>query len=129
MSETAKVTELTLSEFLLARIAEDEREVEDWPIEGNWGLHSPGQMWVDSIGRPIYAPRARVLAECEAKRAAVDIAFDHMSTIDGEWGCCHGPDRIRAGECPGLHPDHDDLLRALASVYSDHPEFRPEWSA
>jgi hypothetical protein len=58
---------MTLAEFLLARIAEDEAVAREWPET----LTPPPDgyaFWVDPQGRPIYQPHKRVHAECEAKR-------------------------------------------------------------
>ena len=74
-----------MTEFLLARIAEDEGK-----IHGDWsdgrGLHIITEEMFD-----------RMLAECEAKRRIVAEAFEVAATIDGEWGCCHDADDIRRG--------------------------------
>ena len=109
---------VTLTEFLLARIAEDEKAVrdiiegrvfdlaEDLPI-GCWGF-------------------ARVLAECESKRRIVEehaayptpqkmvggtiIACSTCGSVDDspvEWPC--------------------DTLKALALPRVDHPDYREEW--
>ena len=96
----------TLTEFLLARIAEDERIVAEWPNEGPWGLHSEGSMWVDPNAQPIYAPHARVLAECEAKRRIVSLL-----------GALHVqmPASVEVG------------LSALALPYADHPDYDEAW--
>jgi hypothetical protein len=55
---------------------------------------------------------ARVLAECEAKRRIVELAFSHAAKIDGEWGCCHSVQGIRGGLCDEQRPDDLALLRA-----------------
>jgi hypothetical protein len=84
-------------------------------------------MWVDPHGHPIYAPRRRGLAECEAKRRIVELAFSHAAKIDGEWGCCHSVQGIRDGLCDEQRPDDLPLLRLLALPYADHPDYRDEW--
>jgi hypothetical protein len=48
---------------------------------------------------------ARVLAECEAKRRIVELMSDEVEYVVYS----------------------DDVLRALALPYADHPDFRPEW--
>jgi hypothetical protein len=70
---------------------------------------------------------ARVLAECAAKRALIDAAFDTAETVDGEWGCVHGAGEIRAGKCAREVPDELPELRILAAVYADHEDYQPEW--
>ena len=122
---------MTLTEFLLARIAEDEGK-----IHGDWsdgrGLHIITEEMFD-----------RMLAECEAKRRIVAEAFEVAATIDGEWGCCHDAEDIRRGyrePTPGWGDEAEPLpegcagpevagkfLQALAAVYADHPDYRQEW--
>lgn len=91
---------VTLTDFLLAQIAEDEAATLTMVCEC---VDDPGP------GCP-----SRVLAECEAKRAIVEL---------------HAPE-------PGQHPDfcgHDlrqlpcSTLRILALPYADHPDFDPAW--
>ena len=122
---------MTLTEFLLARIAEDEGK-----IHGDWsdgrGLHIITEEMFD-----------RMLAECEAKRRIVTEAFEVAATIDGEWGCCHDADDIRRGyrePTPGWGDEPEPLpascagpevagkfLQGLALPYADHPDYRQEW--
>jgi hypothetical protein len=94
---------MTITEFLEARIAEDEREA-------NVCLASPEhttRRWV------------RVLAECAAKRAI-------LALHEYEW---MGPDDA-AGK--GCSHDYEDwpcpTIRAIGSVYADHPDYRQEWA-
>ena len=122
---------MTLTEFLLARIAEDEGK-----IHGDWsdgrGLHIITEEMFD-----------RMLAECEAKRRIMTEAFEVAATIDGEWGCCHDADDIRRGyrePTPGWGDEAEPLpegcagpevagkfLQALAAVYAGHEDYRQEW--
>ena len=122
---------MTLTEFLLARIAEDEGK-----IHGDWsdgrGLHLITEEMFD-----------RMLAECEAKRRIMTEAFEVAATIDGEWGCCHDADDIRRGyrePTPGWGDEPEPLpancagpevagkfLQGLALPYADHPDYRQEW--
>ena len=113
---------MTLTEFLLARIAEDEDIARNSMASMRWST--------------------RVLAECEAKRKIIAAAFALASTIDSEWGCCHEGDAIRTGI---VEPVFDDdaaqplpdycigpgvagrFLRPLAHVYAEHPDYREEW--
>jgi hypothetical protein len=124
---------VTLVEFLLARIAEDEEVVHGVYTEGAWG--SPGALTdhegvevhaLDS-GAPVamvYERRdarqvarfnpARTLADCQAKRRIT------QAVIDGQWA---------------QFPDYDgrcvtamkDAVAHLAAAYADHPDYRPEW--
>lgn len=106
-------------EFLLARLAEDEVVARAMPFEPEWIAHP------EKTGQPIIAGNARiatcaesvmphiarhdparVLAEVAAKRRIVDLA-DHLSGRNEVGGA---------------------ILRALASVYADDPDWREEWA-
>lgn len=96
----------TLPDFLLARIAEDESYAthDDTPHSG------PGST-------------DRVLADCEAKRRIVELADDATGLdmqVDSEF---------RVGSRDEVSEPYvgDLILRALASVHSDHPDFQPAW--
>ena len=88
----------TITEFLEARIAEDESAANDLMGEREGD---------------------RMLAECAAKRAIIVHEFEHLEVIDGEWGCCHYVEEIRQGAC-GSYPLSEmhmrlPIHRALAS--------------
>jgi hypothetical protein len=94
------MAQVTLTEFLLTRIAEDE-------IAARMAVKAAGASW-SSKPRPrgfstdVHVARhdpARVLAECEAKRVIVKES----------------------------KPDEDWVLYVLAAVYADHPDYLPEW--
>lgn len=120
---------MTLTEFLLARIAEDEAVARSFAAHaapdasGGKLLRPP----VEPVG-PAYPIGAllvgveRVLAECEAKRRIVDIhRRGTCSTGPADW--CEG--------CGGEYGEGDPwpctTLRAGASVYRDHPDYDPAW--
>lgn len=123
------MTAFTLTEFLLARIAEDEAVAER--AEGPYGIYAdtwwgqPSNMWSEDAGGALpdkmsraeadliarYDP-SRVLAECAAKRrivAHLNTVFDHFE-----------PDPIAAHV--------GAALCALAQPYADHPDFNPDWA-
>jgi hypothetical protein len=91
---------MTITEFLLARIAEDERVARADLASDAWG-----NPYGDGTGIELTFTSERVLSECEAKRQIVFLT---------EHGC---------GD------DYERVQRALASVYADHPDFREEWRA
>ena len=106
-----------LTDFLLARIAEDEAEARDAikerdsipftrPVSPDYDLKS----WPD-VGVPaVLVGPERVLAECEAKRRIVEDRI-HLDTVR--------PGAIRA---------HSEwVCRVLATVHADHPDYREEW--
>ena len=111
---------MDLAEWLLARIAEDEARAFRWPDT----LDPPPSghpFWLDTLGHPIYEPRPRVLAECAAKRAIVELhSVDH--------GC---PDLSQMDSYTWVNAPCNancTTLRLLALPYVDEPGYRPEWA-
>lgn len=141
---------MTLTEFILSRIAEDEAAAEEcaklfpspWEIaDRGWRvrIYSANVPLSEDVGEPgdertpcvievepTYAhdgwlsdnvehiarhDPARVLAECAALREVVRITRG--------LGGYYNPDAAR--EAPGI-------LRALAGIWSDHPDYREEWA-
>ena len=131
---------MTLAEFLLARIAEDEA-VARTATSGPWYVDEVGDFgdksavlevarWrgytntvnlgedrptADHIAR--HDP-ARVLAECEAKRAIID------EVTATEVRLCS----VEKFHVP-THPLAEPILRHLAAVYADHPDYDEAWRA
>lgn len=100
-----------LTDFLLARIAEDEERARDFEHQaalaenGDYGsANRDRERWGWFGVKQLGITPARVLAECEARRRIVGLT---------EHGC--GDDYLR-------------VQKALALPYVDHPEFRPEWA-
>lgn len=89
---------LTLAEFLLARIDDDEREAQ---YLGSVGLNGPQY---GSVNGAFNGLISRVLAECEAKRRLIREAEDQVSEYFSRF-----------------------ILTTLALPYADHPDFRGEW--
>lgn len=100
---------MNITEFLEARIAEDGAALErtgPYPhsthgsdVVGTYRADCP-----DCIGVP---SRARVLAECAAKRAI-------LAALPGS--------RAQRGTTG------NSILEALAAVYNDHPDYQQEWA-
>lgn len=90
---------MTLTEFVLARVAEDEAAIR-----------------ADLVGRDFPDP-ARVLAECDAMRRIVGYReqYDHPQTLT---------DLMMY---PALTVPLDRVLRILAAIWSDHPDFDEAW--
>lgn len=118
---------LTLTDFLLARIAEDEDQAHrDVWADQNWGLPLP-------VGdRTKWA--GRMLSECEAKRRLVDahpsLPVSWISPCGNHSGRypadCRKCERGTDYRCPCGARDCM-VLRALAVVHSTHPDYRDEW--
>lgn len=116
---------MMITEFLLARIEEDERAAtrivdctETHPMAT---IPLPPGISV-SCGVAHYRVDKRVQAECEAKRRIVRLRMADPYDCDKAhptMGIYH----------PDGHADQDPTLRALASVYADHPDYREEWRA
>jgi hypothetical protein len=117
----------TLTDFLLARIAEDEaavaailRQHPSWTADDGDVLdqpeyaiaHARGNYAASHIAR--WDP-ARVLAESEAKRSVVEL---HRTDATD-------PEVIVCAVC--LYGPPCETLRLLALPYADHPDYRPEW--
>jgi hypothetical protein len=112
---------MTLTEFLLARIADDEAVARR----------------IQAVGpcEPAYDP-AHVLAECEAKRQIVEMHDPQEGREDMPAVCstCGGfvrrPDYLRGSTDSGyVIPWPCPTLRALALPYADHPDYQEAWRA
>ena len=121
---------MTITEFLLARIAEDEAEAQRWApdtskwpdSDGEWSVRKTTARWQVNGGTSGHIASgseaavrfiashdpARVLLDCEAKRRI-------MSFMD----------EVRLYGAPSVALD---ILRALALPYADHPDYGlAEW--
>jgi hypothetical protein len=121
---------LTVTEFVLARIAEDEagalRRAQDREAEPYWRV-DPAMQAPSRDGRVVTgylkteSPEdRRVLAQCAAMRKIVELHRGFGR--DEEWapeGYC---------ECEGTLASPCATVRALASIWSDHPQFDPAWA-
>ena len=101
---------MTLTEFLLARIAEDEDIARNTMASMKWST--------------------RVLAECEAKRRIVELHADGGNS-QGYDDTGYGEYDHACTEC-GAFGEYGiewpcATLRALAYVYAGHPDYRQEW--
>jgi hypothetical protein len=87
-----------LTDFLLARIAEDEAvALRARDNAGSFGVGGHMVAWTPG----------RVLAECEAKRRIIE--------------------RVSEVKWTGSYAVRDVVLEILALPYADHPDYRPEW--
>jgi hypothetical protein len=117
---------LTVTEFVSARIAEDEGVARSAEESGGGDWWTIEEM-VPRVGGRVYdlsdadhiamfGP-ARVLAQCAAMRKIVEYH-------DGRHECS-GPDD---NNCMWIeHADDCPTMLALASIWSDHPDWREEW--
>lgn len=143
---------MTLTEFLLARIAEDEvaargyiadktnfweqrRRLDGWRGDPAHKPDNEGYSWGCTEDPSFFGPGCfavgvdRVLAECEAKRRIIEL--HHPKEPDG----CDAWNDGRCIMCVKFHADMDceqmaypcPTIRALAQPYAVHPDFDPEW--
>jgi hypothetical protein len=101
-------TTLSLTEFLLARYAEDE----EWAkTAGDAYLRQHGlAAWLSEPPTP--GLFSRVLADLEAKRQIVAMWQKANANREGT---------------SDIESVLDDVLRLLATPYADHPDYREEW--
>ncbi|HET6917295.1 MAG TPA: DUF6221 family protein [Acidimicrobiales bacterium] len=129
---------MDLSEFLLARIAEDE-------ASSRMIADSTGSVCL-YVGHELLYDANRLRAECEAKRQIVE---DHQWEYADPYESWKGPEyRAKWGDtrdqrnckrCGGVshHPNLGEIerrdswpcttLRALALPYADHPDYQEAW--
>jgi hypothetical protein len=122
---------LSIVDFLNARLAEDEAAAQQAKATGGpmspwWGAEQLKPLMVDADATHVehHSPE-RVLREVVAKRAVMERHCPSQS--DGCVGC-----GVYLGRDDQWHPnvqfeDCEELL-GLAAVYSDHPDYNPEWS-
>jgi hypothetical protein len=99
---------MTLTEFLLARIAEDEALLVGADMDGP-------SVFTHVQGTVVGMTPKRFLAECEAKRRIVE---DFTDLRD---------ESPRFGMTPSYLAAMEGCLRHLAAVYADHPDYDDEW--
>lgn len=113
---------MSISEFLEARLAEDEAALDAVPVAAkqlddfDFGGTDDYLRFTMGYGRAV--------AECAAKRAIITLAQraaeDEKEYDDYEW----------QGTVKRSEPlTGDAVLLALAAVYKDHTDYQEEWSA
>ncbi|WP_454043875.1 DUF6221 family protein [Cellulosimicrobium sp. Marseille-Q8652] len=108
---------MTPTEFVLARIAEDEDAARAAGPDDGGG---------DATGADAHRARwspARVLAECAAKHRIVELAHEatgYDMTVDLERSSSA---RVQSG----VSFVGDRILEELATAYADHPDYDDAW--
>jgi hypothetical protein len=112
---------LTLADFLLARIEEDEKRTRAA------GAVAGGDLMLAALPDALFeglrlAFPARVLAECEAKRQIITRYEYACQQADGHkaWETSDDGWEKIAGAL-------ELCCQSLAAVYADHPDYREEW--
>lgn len=105
---------MTITEFLEARIAEDEADAASWrlaELEPHAVPGHPGAYLLppEATEAPTLGAwgRDRVLAEAAAKRAIINEYTPYGSGYDA-WSA---------------------VMQHLAAIYADHPDYREEWKS
>jgi hypothetical protein len=119
----------TLTDFLLARLDEDEAVAREWLETGYqppaWGPEDQPAFIPDFYEPPTDADRAwvaRVLATVAAHRAIVALHTGEHECVGEKYGRL---DSILVA--PGFMYENDPTLCALAAVYADHEDYLDEW--
>ena len=129
---------MDLSEFLLARIAEDEECAHRLLAPYAWGWSSFHEASPDELEHIARHDPARVLADCAAVRAVVGlhrhepkgpgpVLYDgSRDSNEGVFGCAICS---RMDDDPGWHLTGGwcDTLLALAQPFAGHDDFKAEW--
>lgn len=129
---------VSITDFLLARVEEEEAMARAAitddrgndsgfadafdRLTGREMLALHGMRFADAAARMIVwnTPR-RVLAECKAKRAVLDLHFEcRWAGVPSGCSVCR---TLRA--IPDTYPCM--TVRALAAAYVDHPDYSQEW--
>lgn len=142
---------MNITEFLWSRIAEDEavaRGVMDGPGDaGGKGLWSVqiGVSGNNARFAHVAADPARVLAECAAKRAIIKQYEEWPVLVQGEMEMRQVGEDLQSMSFRasrqiawltnreyvkrfGTEPPTAPMIRTLAAVYADHPDYKPEWA-
>lgn len=97
---------MALTEFLLARIAEDEAVAREAMADDRRALYGLANLPTPTYTHVVSWGPDRVLAECEAKRQIVE-RMQPFGPIDDLFA--------------------PEIFALLALPYADHPDYLPEW--
>ena len=118
---------MTLTEFLLARIDEDEKQARDHMRHGVDTYAAVTGPESDEMfsGWEDYYPEKR-LAECQAKRQVVNLTAESVEIeVQDDWE--HGYSPETRHEWTNEPYVGEKILRALALPYAKHPDFQFTW--
>lgn len=142
---------MTITEFLLARITEDEAEAKAAVYERSISTPNAGSdvsllCWPDASVPAVLVGPERVLRECAAKRAIIkqheawpvrvseSVAPSFEATAGTESVTLRMTQRMawlterEYVKRFGVEPPTAPMLRTLAAVYADHPDYEQEWA-
>jgi hypothetical protein len=109
------MTMTTITEFLEARIAEDETAAGEPYVPGV--LDSKITEWETTDRCGLDIPDSRLRAECAAKRAVLTYLFGLAA------------DQERDSETYAQFRSVRWIAEQMAAVYADHPDYQQEWAA
>ena len=116
---------MTLIEFIKARLADDERSLDDvfWYTEPDGTRIRPRDTNVpdESVEDAKERIFRRPLAECRAKRMLVEDHSGHHVCEDNMAGT------VWDEKTEDIVEDPCRVLRIIGSIYADHPDYRTEW--
>ncbi len=140
---------ITIADFLLARIAEDEDvalSAAGWSAagderdRGHWRREGLASVVTEAGGSVVYSDAGqvssevadhiahhdpgRVLAECAGKRRLVEVAHTWITQGERETGNDVIAVSVKTQGITG-----ETCLRLLAQPYAEHPDFHEEWRA
>jgi Family of unknown function (DUF6221) len=120
-----------LAAFLKARLDED--EIRARAALGEWDDEAARYEWEDLPADSYVHARnhdpARVLREAEAKGAILaDYQVAAQSPYDLPEGVHDGRDDSERLADEAIMDTMEAVVRALATVYSDHPDYQKEWA-
>jgi hypothetical protein len=69
-----------------------------------------------------------LILDIASKRRLIDYVFEFAAALDGEHGCSHTAEQIKAGQCYSVSRGGDlDGLCLLALPFATHPDYQQEW--
>lgn len=139
---------MELREFLTARLADDERialavqQRAPWVVVGSYGdegVKEDGYGWVatgaynagmdaDDAAHIARHDPARVLRDVAAKRRILEMWEDPADVAHLPDGVVDGRDPDERDEQIATASVIDVIVRDLAAVYAEHPDYRQEWA-
>jgi hypothetical protein len=133
---SVEVSTPSLTDFLLARIAEDEEAVRS-ALKPQWSgtptFYTTFNAQRDDWGLWLFnVPPDRLLAECEAKRRIVEMA-QAVASQEAELRALADADPMSEDAADmlaimgGVRTGTEAACDALALPYAEHPDFDPAW--
>lgn len=124
---------MSIEEFIEARITEREKAAKaakpDWSVAVERNPEIYGTLGEDIANHVMWHDPAEALQLWAALRRVVDAEIVNLEFRDYELGdgCTHTD--IRAGRCRERGDiERSAVLRALAAIWSDHPDYQQDWA-